>query len=126
MRRRKDGKIVGESNFVRIKVGKPDKFEYVTLDGMVYGYLAIHKLYDPCDIWEKCTAYQVTHVPTGYALPGHWPKQSQARALVQALQDPSEELNWSFDSVSQMPSELKRRARQITTALQAKYGVEDD
>ncbi len=125
LRRRKDGKIVGESNNVNLKVGKPDKYTNVTVEAMVYGHLAVHRIYDPYNILDTPGEYQITHIPTGYALPGYWPKQAQARALAQVLQDPVEDLDWSFAKVGEMSDKVKRRARQLTTALKAEYGLED-
>ncbi len=122
MRRRKDGKIVGERDAVYLKVGRPEQPEVVVVEGTVYGHLAVHEKYDPYLIWEKTKLYQVTHIPTGRKLPGDWPKQNQARALAQALQDPSEGLDWNFDSEGQMPAPMRKRVRQITTALMAEYG----
>jgi hypothetical protein len=81
------------------------------VDARVLSDLAVHRSVQPLP-WDRAAIWQVSHVPTGFAVAGHLSEDAALKAMA-ALRD----LDWSFEKPGDMPAENQRRVLEIIKRL---------
>jgi hypothetical protein len=103
--------IPGETREIFISTNAKNYDEGTIVPATVYDKLAVHRRYDPNALHEKEYQWQITHVSSGFRIPGYYRLKTQARAAAQALQAAG--ISWGFRSPGNFTVKDKKRAKEV-------------